>query len=165
MDSITDKALIDKRAKRRAYLQSPEYKAAQKAYQRAYQQSPEYKAAQKARNQSPERKAYQQSPEWKAHQKAYRKSPEGKATRKAARLKRKYGMSLADYNQMLATQNGKCKICGRVLKEGKGTHVDHNHTTGNVRGLLCHNCNLILGYAHDNDATLIRAAKYLTEAA
>ena len=78
-------------------------------------------------------------------------------------LVRKYGVNLADYNAMLADQNGACAICGKAeVSETHGVlHVDHCHTTGAVRGLLCRNCNHVLGLMSDDAALLIRAAEYL----
>lgn len=69
-----------------------------------------------------------------------------------AGLKKRYGISEADYQTMFATQHGRCLICesedcGRTAQkwvDGR-FHVDHNHTTGAVRGLLCHGCNVRLG--------------------
>jgi len=63
--------------------------------------------------------------------------------------KKKYGITVADYDRMFLEQGGKCKICG-VDKPGKNTrtkyfHVDHCHKTGRVRGLLCISCNVLLG--------------------
>jgi hypothetical protein len=78
-------------------------------------------------------------------------------------LKRKYGVSLADYNSMLDGQNNGCAICDKPASDEKHgvLHVDHCHKTGKVRGLLCNNCNQVLGRAHDNPETLCRAATYL----
>ena len=78
-------------------------------------------------------------------------------------LVRKYGVDLAAYAAMLADQNGACAICGKLeASETHGVlHVDHCHTTGAVRGLLCRNCNHVLGLMRDDAALLIRAAEYL----
>lgn len=77
-------------------------------------------------------------------------------------LKDKYNITLDDYNKMLYEQNGVCKICGIHHTEvKKGLHVDHCHSTGKIRGLLCVNCNNMLGHAKDNIKTLQAAIKYL----
>lgn len=58
----------------------------------------------------------------------------------------KYGLTLEDYNQMLAAQNGKCAICNEdQSKQKRRLSIDHNHQTGQIRGLLCINCNVGLG--------------------
>lgn len=78
-------------------------------------------------------------------------------------LVRKYGVSLADYEEMLLAQGGKCAICG-VGEEAQRygvLHVDHCHRTGNVRGLLCRGCNHLLGVVSDDPAALARAIAYL----
>lgn len=56
-------------------------------------------------------------------------------------LKRKYGITIDDYNKMFIEQNGKCFICGLEKK----LVVDHDHKTGEIRKLLCHGCNTVLG--------------------
>lgn len=81
--------------------------------------------------------------------------------------RRLYGMGLDEFNTRLAKQAGKCKICARELAleglTGDRVVVDHCHTTGQVRGLLCNECNRGLGYFRDNTDALIQAARYLTE--
>ena len=77
-------------------------------------------------------------------------------------LKNRYKLTLEDYNRMFAEQEGCCAICGRhqsILKNRLG--VDHDHTTGRVRGLLCSNCNAALGQIQDNIQTLKNMVKYL----
>lgn len=63
---------------------------------------------------------------------------------------------------MLSAQGGTCAICKSPDPKGKGKfHVDHCHSTGRVRGLLCHACNLALGHMHDDPVRLREAALYL----
>ncbi len=83
--------------------------------------------------------------------------------KKSDHLKYLYGITLQEYNSKLERQNGGCAICGIKIPGGKGTHfyVDHNHTTGQVRDLLCHNCNFILGYAKENKDILNAVIQYL----
>lgn len=77
-------------------------------------------------------------------------------------LKRKYGITHQDYLRMLDEQEGVCATCG--LEESKNLHgrlyVDHNHETGKVRGLLCHQCNKALGNAQDDATILYNLYKY-----
>ena len=83
---------------------------------------------------------------------------------RSQRLLEKYGITLEDYELMMENQNHTCKICGTDEARGRGTwHVDHCHTTGKVRGLLCYNCNVGLGNFKDNAAVLASAIKYLNE--
>lgn len=79
--------------------------------------------------------------------------------------RRKYGISLADFNRMVAEQGGRCAICATDAPGGKGNrlHVDHDHATGEVRGLLCTNCNRALGYFKDDGALLLKATAYLQD--
>ena len=81
--------------------------------------------------------------------------------------KRKYGISYADFKYIIVTQDGKCKLCGVELtqegtKGGKQRPVlDHCHSVGHVRGVLCHCCNLGLGHFHDDIEKLKQAINYL----
>jgi hypothetical protein len=74
-------------------------------------------------------------------------------------LKKKYNLSLAEFQAMVKRQKGKCCICHQ--RPRSVLHVDHNHTTGSVRGLLCSGCNRGLGCFQDRPALLKKAAKYL----
>lgn len=64
---------------------------------------------------------------------------------------------------MLEGQNHVCAICSRPETRGKTKYlsVDHCHTTGKVRGLLCAKCNTVLGYMNDNPDYLTKAMEYL----
>lgn len=75
---------------------------------------------------------------------------------------RAYGLTQERYDEMLAAQDGRCAICRGDTPGGKGGwHVDHDHATDLIRGLLCHHCNIMLGMAHDDPARLRAAATYL----
>ena len=75
---------------------------------------------------------------------------------------RKYGITIEEYEILLAEQNGCCAICLVVTgSDGKRLSVDHNHETGEVRGLLCDNCNTGLGMFKDNPSLLAKAINYL----
>ena len=77
-------------------------------------------------------------------------------------LMRNYGIDLNTYNLIYNKQKGKCAICGIHQSElSKSLCVDHDHTTGEVRGLLCSNCNALLGYSKDKIDILKNAIKYL----
>lgn len=80
------------------------------------------------------------------------------------RLKRLYGLTLADYKRMFADQGGVCAICAEPPTATKGPwklHVDHDHETGAVRSLLCTKCNTGLGAFRDRRDLLAKAAMYL----
>lgn len=78
-------------------------------------------------------------------------------------LKRDYSMTQEDYVKMLNNQKGKCAICGTEKPTGKWKvfAVDHCHTTGKIRGLLCNECNRGMGLLGDNVERLRKAAEYL----
>lgn len=77
-------------------------------------------------------------------------------------LRASYGIDLAAYNQMKDDQGGVCAICEKPdTSKKQKLHVDHNHATGHVRGLLCHNCNVGLGAFRDSEPSLLKAIDYL----
>ncbi len=79
------------------------------------------------------------------------KKPVAYDTARGYILKHRYKMSLADYADLLDSQRGLCAVCGREASEMTyHLHVDHDHITGKVRGLLCAPCDVYLGYIKDN---------------
>lgn len=79
------------------------------------------------------------------------------------KLMKRYGLTVEQYNQMFAEQGGVCAICGQqeVHEYRRRLSVDHNHETGEVRGLLCHACNTGLGKFGESAERLQRAVNYL----
>ena len=107
------------------------------------------------------------------HQRKYRKTESGKkAIRKHTEsekrkrsyrrhsLKRKFNMTLEQYDKMFEDQGGVCVICGGISDRGYRLAVDHNHETGKIRGLLCSKCNLHL-FALENRTWRLLAEDYL----
>lgn len=79
-------------------------------------------------------------------------------------LKSTYGITLDDYNKMFNDQNGSCKTCFIHQSELKNPlFVDHCHTTGKIRGLLCYKCNSALGFANDDIQVLNNLIEYLKD--
>lgn len=76
-------------------------------------------------------------------------------------LKKKYGLTLEQYQAMFAAQNGYCAACHLPQTEGKILVVDHDHTTGKVRGLIHNTCNSIIGFVGDDPTKLRMLADYL----
>jgi hypothetical protein len=75
---------------------------------------------------------------------------------------KKYGIDEKQYIELYNKQEGKCAICGAHQNELKSAlHIDHNHKTNKIRGLLCFKCNSLLGYANDNIIKLESAVNYL----
>lgn len=71
-------------------------------------------------------------------------------------LRKNYGMSLFDYNNILDLQGRKCYLCQRSVNQfPKSLNVDHNHKTGLVRGLLCTNCNYLVGIIEKRGASTV----------
>lgn len=83
-------------------------------------------------------------------------------------LKRYYGMTMETYRVMLEAQGGVCAICKgnetyqpRTYTGPKALSVDHNHKTGQIRGLLCSNCNYLVGHCKEDEKVLLEAVNYL----
>lgn len=89
------------------------------------------------------------------------KDYEYKDFRKDARLKSYFGINLDIYKTMLSEQNNVCAICRQSCKTGRDLAVDHCHSTGKVRGLLCCKCNNGVGSFNDNIEIMKRAIKYI----
>ena len=119
------------------------------------------------------RALYASSPERRASVAAARKRrraiPEKRALEsrqfKEAHLRRRFGIGLKDYEALLEKQGGKCAVRSstnaKAPKGGSAFHVDHCHQTGNIRGLLCFDCNSGIGKLGDNLEGLMRAVRYL----
>lgn len=75
----------------------------------------------------------------------------------ARRIRYKYGISETEYEALLAAQNGVCAACHSKDR----LHLDHDHSDGSVRGILCQRCNHAIGLVRDNPATLRALASYL----
>lgn len=81
-------------------------------------------------------------------------------------LRSKFGISVAEYDAMYAVQNGLCALCGTSADQSyHGLHVDHDHATGRIRGLLCQRCNMALGLFKDSVTVLAEAIAYLARSA
>lgn len=78
-------------------------------------------------------------------------------------LKRKYGITYQDYESLLQQQGGGCAICGETkpFKDKRFLNVDHCHSTGQVRGILCQPCNTGIGKFKDSTDLLTKAITYL----
>ncbi len=86
--------------------------------------------------------------------------------RREKALMKSYGITLNQYDEMFSNQNGVCLICNEPeTRKYKGKlmplSVDHSHKTEEVRGLLCSNCNLGIGYFNDDPGILLQAITYL----
>ncbi len=93
----------------------------------------------------------------------YNAKPETKKKLKIRNLYKRYGITLDEYLALCEAQHHCCKICN-VSKEELGTSglvVDHDHPSGKIRGVLCNNCNTLLGYAKDNIQILLQSIDYL----
>ena len=103
------------------------------------------------------------------YQNAWRKRPYVRERRKVSlrvgRLKYKYGLTLDAFNTMLIGQGSVCAACGTSEWGGHGPSVDHDHITGNIRGILCPMCNTAAGLLRDSPNLARSLADYLERTA
>ena len=105
------------------------------------------------RDENPER--------FRENQRRMRNTPEGNERQRAGHLKRKYGITIEHYDELLARQGGGCAICGREPRPDISLHLDHDHESGQLRGILCFRCNNALGDFDDDLGQLRAAIRYL----
>jgi len=146
-------------------------KLRQKAYQRQWEKdNPEkVKANQKkSRQKYAEKLKLERKKKWASADKA--KSNEAvkqwrlknPSAHQNIRLKRQFGITKSEWDEMLISQGSCCAICERAESGGKrGWNTDHCHETGIVRGILCNSCNVALGHFKDDIKILYRAIVYL----
>ncbi len=107
----------------------------------------------------------EKDPEYKIARKRQRDNPARREQRHFARVARRYGLTRPEYVSMWQDQDGKCKICSRALNHNtysdESPQVDHCHTTGKVRGILCRGCNRGLGGFRDSAETMLAAIEYI----
>ncbi len=146
-----------KAASTRRRLANPEAtKAAVKAYHEANRDSQIAYLKDYYRSHKEQSKGYVRAR--KANRSVPSDSPKAKRN---YRFKRLYGLTSKDVEDMLLAQGNKCKICQRA--DVRRWNVDHSHTTGQVRGILCTPCNMGIGQLGDDPERLEAAAKYLRD--
>jgi len=98
------------------------------------------------------------------HGRAKRGSVGYKEYQREAYDKHKYGITKEQKDSLFDLQEGKCAICGYVFGQKQGDmHIDHCHTTGVVRGLLCNGCNTGIGHLQESKEVMLNAISYLTK--
>lgn len=120
-----------------------EQKAARNKYMSDWYKKPENRQKKNAANREYRKKNWGRVRAWEKQSAQKARELHKLRNRK---LKARYGIDIEQYDAMLKTQNGVCKICSSVNLDGKRLHVDHCHQTGKVRGLLCNGCNRKLGW-------------------
>ena len=97
-----------------------------------------------------------------ARVRVYHKDNKAKVTKRQliSHRRRLYGLNEEEYNNMILSQNNLCAICNKP--SDKTLHIDHDHATGRVRGLLCHTCNTGIGMLQEDVVVLNRAIEYLS---
>jgi hypothetical protein len=128
-----------------------------KAYAKAYYASQKQKAIRaEFRKKTSKRLAETQREYYKNN------SEKCRASSRNTRIKKAYGITAAEFDALFLKQGNKCACCG-TDKPGtqKGWHIDHDHITGGVRGILCHHCNVMAGMSRDSITILRSSIAYL----
>jgi len=96
-------------------------------------------------------------------QKSWRAKQDKKYLKEYKRMKKiqSYGITVEDFNTLNGAQGGACAICGKIPPNGRSLHIDHNHSTGKVRGLLCFRCNFGMSYFSEDIEMFEKVLKYL----
>ena len=97
------------------------------------------------------------------YQRAYREKNREKVRElsRKTHIMRKFNMTIEQYDKMLKNQNGVCAICKDSCSTGNNLAIDHNHTTGKVRALLCKNCNTAIGLMKEDVERMLSAIEYI----
>ncbi|MCU1378639.1 MAG: hypothetical protein JWN29_1622 [Acidimicrobiales bacterium] len=98
-----------------------------------------------------------------ANQRGRRERPDVKARNRDGHLRRKFGITQERYAELLAAQGGGCAVCRKKPKPGRSLHVDHDHATGAVRGLLCFSDNAALGHLAEDEVRIDALLGYLLD--
>lgn len=151
-----------------SFNKDPRYKSGLKStckpclseYQISYRKTDKHKEYLEATRE----KRREQKKEWQKSRK-----DEDKDYYKNKSLRTRYGISPEEYNKLFMDQEGKCKICGceeTTVANGitRSLAVDHNHTSGVIRGLLCRKCNTAIGLLKEDKLLLLKAVEYLDNA-
>lgn len=142
--------------RRQQRAQNPDQRAKDNARQRAYYQAHKKKFRERT---SAYYQANKDSISERARASRQARKQNNDQSIRSGRLKLLYGISAAEYDALLAKQDGACAICRKRSKAR--LCVDHCHLTGTVRGLLCRACNVALGALKDDQASLVAAFAYL----
>ena len=124
-----------------------------------YNTDPDHHAEVRARNQK-----YRDDNRDKVRESNRRSEALRKPQAKGRMLKWCFGIGVDEFNSILSCQGGKCAICGDFLDSSTKSltpHVDHDHKTSKIRGILCGHCNFALGHAKDDPNRLVAMATYL----
>lgn len=104
--------------------------------------------------------------QWRQEKRDFYRTDKGFLVSRSWYLRKQFGITLEQYDEMHKSQGGVCSICAKPEVEMRGMKVkhlavDHCHRTGKIRGLLCQRCNKMLGYSRDNPRVLLAAVEYL----
>lgn len=138
-----------------------EYRQSREAHRRRRESDPEFR--EKARQRASDWYHSLSKDERRAKKQQYKENdPDFERKKRDQHLRKLYGLTVDKYDEMWNRQGGCCSICGRHENQfRKRLFVDHCHTTGNVRELLCAACNFLVGTMETTPDTVAKATEYL----
>lgn len=139
------------------YNNDPEFRARCQESVRRFQATPEFKVYRREYQQ----RRYRGDPAFREMRKASAASDRKNGKNSGGYRWSVLGVSVEAFTAIIKAQNGMCAICGNVLDGGRQTHLDHNHATGQVRGVLCRGCNHGIGHFRENVEMMMSAIRYL----
>ena len=157
---MLNKDKVDATAKK--YRQTEKYRESRKKYRNR----PDVKAKEKEYEKTVRSRERKRLNAWRKehreHVNAQARGYYDSDKRYDAHVKKSYGVDISGIDSLVASQNNKCPICGNGFGEGRRRrHIDHDHKTGQIRSILCSNCNLGIGYFLDDPHVLRAAADYI----
>ena len=166
-----NRAELNAKAKEWREKQSPEWHEKQRAYQQAYRDARKEERSRynrEYRAKDPSAAKARDAAYYKANPRRFKDAAKRSRQKNPARYRYldfrkyiawKYSLTMEQFGQMLIAQDGRCDICNEPLN--RNLHIDHNHQTGKVRGLLCNGCNTGIGHLRETEAFLLAALAYL----
>lgn len=148
----------EQRASLRAYGTSPRGKAASR---RSYRKLMDDPARREAYRERKRQWRIENKEAFNAYKREWRQKRDSLKNRDEW-MRQRYGITLKEYDAMFAQQGNVCAIC--KLSDEKTMHIDHDHETGKVRGILCSQCNQGIGLLRENQSSIARAIQYLLAA-
>ncbi len=160
--AVSKKTTYQREWFRKRYASDPEFRArvcAQAcAREKRRRADPEYRERQNAKVRAAWAKRYRQDPEFREKERARNRARAWRSNRL-----RRYGITEAELQALWVSQGHACGICNSPLETFLSGHIDHDHSNGRVRGILCDGCNVGLGMFGEDPQRLVRAAEYVTK--
>jgi len=146
----------------KAARRTPEERAKANAYAKQYRQRPHVRTKILEDNRSRYKERGEQYRE--ANRQRYKTDPIKREKHREENRRRLYGITSKEYQALWTKQQGKCAVCTCIPTGKRKLAVDHDHISGQIRGLLCVQCNAALGLLHEDVHSIMELARYIINA-